>query len=229
MNASQQHEAMIVQLMRDMKDRGPSDPTKDRSPFSNIRGHSKPMAWDANATTCRMWISKLMAYDRMSGKPRVDGCVRWAQTQKEAVTDDAMEIEFGEDTELVKLFSLTMHGDLTMLLEAGTFSEMDALEQGNGFEALRVRMAKYEPRTAQTKRAYFKNIVSNRQAKNVEDMSAMIQTPERNIKGYEDVAGKPLDEDLRVIALTDGCAPELRHKLELELREVSYRELGATW
>lgn len=47
----------------------------------------------------------------------------------------------------------------------------------------------------------------------------MIQTLERNIKGYEDLARKPLDEDLKVIALTDGCAPGLRHKLELEHRE----------
>lgn len=52
----------------------------------------------------------------------------------------------------------------------------------------------------------------------------MIQTLERNIKGYEDLAGKPLDEDSRVIALTGSCVPEWRHTLELEHREVSYKE-----
>lgn len=36
-----------------------------------------------------------------------------------------------------------------------------------------------------------------------------------NIKDYEDMGGTPLDEDLLVIALTEGCAPEFGLKLEM--------------
>lgn len=126
---------MIMQLMWYMKECGPSDTPKGLNPCSNIRGHSKPMAWDGNMSTYRMWTSKLMAYYSMSGGPRVDEWVKWAQTQKEPVTDDAIDLESGDDAELVKLFSLTMHGGLTILLEGSPFSEMDSLEQGNGLEA----------------------------------------------------------------------------------------------
>lgn len=53
----------------------------------------------------------------------------------------------------------------------------------------------------------------------------MLQDLGRNIKGYEDSAGKYLDEDLLAIALTEGCIPELRQKLGVEHKGVSYREV----
>lgn len=105
------------------------------------------------------------------------------------------------------MFSAALFGDLTSYLDGKPCLELETLKQGSGLDAMRAIMGRYEPRTTQPKRAYLKNILGTRPA--VEDMGAMVRDFARNIKGFADLAGKSLDEDLLVIALTEGCVPEL--------------------
>lgn len=72
-----------------------------------------------------------------------------------------------------------------MYLEGNPFRELENIQQGNGLEALRVIMVRYEPRTIQSKRAYLNNIMFTWHAKRVDDMGAMIQGLGRNDTGYE--------------------------------------------
>lgn len=86
---------------------------------------------------------------------------------------------------------------------------MGTVEQRNGLIALRVNMGRCEPRTAQTQRVFLRNIVTIRQSTKVEDIDILL----RNIKGYEDLAGQPLDASLLVVALREACVTDLRSKL----------------
>lgn len=103
---------------------------------------------------------------RMSGEPRVDAWVKWAQTQGEHISDDAVELGFGDDADVVKQFSLALHGDPTMHLGGTPCNDVDSLEQGNRLEALQVSMGRHEPRT-QSKRACLNKNVITRHAKRV--------------------------------------------------------------
>lgn len=60
----------------------------------------------------------------------------------------------------------------------------------------------------------------------MEELDAILQQSELNTKSYEQMAGKPPDEDLFATTLTDACVPELRSKLELSSKEVSVGRWG---
>lgn len=111
------------------------------------------------------------------------------------------------------------------------FHEPETLGQGNGLEAMRVLMCRYEPRTTQSKPAY----ISKSSPAPVRPSEWRIWThvpgPDRNSKGYEDLVGKSLDEYLLVVALTEACVPELRTKPEVRDLVASYikrrRDVGS--
>lgn len=109
-----------------------------------------------------------------------------------------------------------------MCLDSSPFVSLEKVSQDNGLETTRMIMSRYEPRTAQTKRTH---VMTARQSNMVDNMNVALQHLGRNIKVCEDLAGKPLDEDLLAIALPDICVPELRSKLELSSEDMSHREV----
>lgn len=79
-------------------------------------------------------------------------------------------------------------------------------------------MGRYEPRTVQSKRGHFKAIVATTQARKVEELEATLLQLVRDSDNHEELAGRPLDEDLMVVALVEACAPELRKMMEMHSR-----------
>lgn len=86
-------------------------------------------------------------------------------------------------------------------------------------------MGKFEPRTAQSKRANLEATITTPQASRVEELDSILLQPEGNIKRYEELAGRPLEETCTVTVLPDTCVPALRSKLEMSSRDMSYREV----
>lgn len=136
-----------------------------RNQFLNPKSGGRPVAWVGGPTKYTIWQAKLMADYRMMGGPRVDSWVKRAQVQKEPITSVIIELEFGDDAETVKHVPAAFHRYLTMHPEGGPFCKMENITQRNGLDAIRFTMGRYEPRTAQSKRVYLRNIMPARQAK----------------------------------------------------------------
>lgn len=122
----------------------------------------------------------------------------------------------------MKQFSPSLPSELTMCLNGGPFHALRSVAQGIGLEAVRLIMARYGPRTAQSKRACFEATMTTTQAKWVESFASTLLQLQRNIKLYEELVATPFDEDLAVTILTEAGVPELRSKLEMSSRGVSY-------
>lgn len=88
------------------------------------------MVWSGESSKYTMWKDKLMAYYRMTGELQVDQWVKWAQTQKEPVNDDSIELEFGDNSDRVKRFPTAPQWDLNMHLDRNPFRELEHVTQG---------------------------------------------------------------------------------------------------
>lgn len=80
--------------------------------------------------------------------------IRWAQFQKEAVTEEAVELEYGGEASQVLGCSPRLKSELTGCCVC------DRADDGNDLEAMRQLTNRYEPRTAMPKRARFKPITN---------------------------------------------------------------------
>lgn len=89
----------------------------------------------------------------------IDGWVRRAQTQKEEVTEDGVVIDVEGGPAEVTEFSSALNVELTMCC-VSTSHTVDAVSDGNGLNAKRSLMNRYEPRSALTKRACLKPIIT---------------------------------------------------------------------
>lgn len=57
-------------------------------------------------------------------------------------------------------------------------------------------MNRFEPRTANTKRAHLQNILTCRPAKTADELEATSMKVERHMKQYEALSGRALGEDI---------------------------------
>ena len=100
-----------------------------------------------------------------------------------------------------------------------------SVKDGNGLEAMRLLMKRYEPRTPGTKRALLKAVINNVPAKKPRDIEKNLMNVDEFMKKYEVLGGDPLPEDLRVTVIIDLCTKDLKEHLELITREMKYKEV----
>ena len=79
-----------------------------------------------------------------------------------------------------------------------TLSEsVNSVKEGNGLEAMRLLMKRYEPRTPGTKRTLLKAIMNNPASKKPDELEKNPMKMEEYMKHYEVMAGADLPEDLK--------------------------------
>ena len=81
-------------------------------------------------------------------------------------------------------FSCTLHATLLSCTEEDAFRICHRVKDGNGLEAMRLIVKRYEPRTPATKRALLKAVISNAPAKKVEDIEGNLMHVEELVKKY---------------------------------------------
>lgn len=109
--------------------------------------------------------------------------------------------------------------------EEDAFRICHSVKSGNGLEAMRLLVKRFEPRTPGTKRAVLKSIINNPAAKKTEEIEANLMRVEELIKKYEHLANDTLPEDLRVTVIIDLCVKDLKEHLELITKEMTYKEV----
>ena len=121
-------------------------------------------------------------------------------------------------------FAHNLYSVLLSCTEDDPFRICYSVKEGNGLEAMRLLMKRYEPRTPATKRALLKAIINNVPAKKPDELEKNLMKVEEYMKKYEVMAGNELPEDLKVTVIIDLCTKDLKEHLELSTREMSYKQ-----
>jgi hypothetical protein len=107
--------------------------------------------------------------------------------------------------------------------EAGTIVSQG---QGCGCEAWRLLALRYDPKSAETKRALMKKITIPKISKTITELDKNIMDWEYNIRRYEEASDKPMDQDHKVCTIIEMCPHNLKEHLDLNVKEdTGYEEV----
>ena len=187
-----------------------------------------PPEWDSNKDEGLFpeWHVKIKAW--LGNQD--DRALHWLNAARDAdhvLEKDDLDIQhFSSDQEHAdcKKFSTMLNNILVAKLKGEAFTIVSSVRDGSGFEAWRLLMKRYEPRTPGTKRALLKAIFNLKAAKKVEDIEKNVLRLEEIFNRYEVMAKEGLPEDIKTVIMIELCTPELKEHLEFNIKDVSYKE-----
>jgi hypothetical protein len=197
---------------------------KHNGTMTDSRGIGKPTTFKGDEAKYAEWKAKLLAYLRVNCRS-ADSWILWAGTSTTAITEEDVDLAYPDDKDEVLRFANELYSILMSCTEEAAFRICYSVKAGNGLEAIRLLMKRYEPRTPGTKRALLKAIINQAPAKKPEDLEKTLMHLEELMKKYEGMGGAELPEDLRVALIIDMCHKDLKEHLELNTKDMSYKEV----
>ena len=197
---------------------------KPHSGVMETRGIGKPITFKGEEKKYTEWKAKMLAFPKVNIKSS-DEWIAWAVASKDCITAEIVAKDWGQHADQVMSFASTLYSTLLSCTEEDAFRICHSVKDGNGLEAMRLIVKRYEPRTPATKRALLKAVINNPQAKKVEDIEINLMHVEEVIKKYENLARDSLPEDLQVTVIIDLCTKDLKEHLELITKEMTYKEV----
>ena len=200
--------------------------TKKSEGMTDTRGIGRPTSFRGDEAKYAEWKAKLMAYLRVAA-PKSDEWTNWACSQTSPITEDDVDMTYtnDDDNRMVKEWAVKVYAILLSCTEDDAFRICHSVKDGNGLEAMRLLMKRFEPRTPGTKRALLKAVINNGSSKRPDEIEKNLMHVEELMKRYEVLAGSELPEDLRVTVIIDLCTKDLKEHLELMTREMKYKEV----
>ena len=192
--------------------------------MTDTRGIGRPIVFRGDESKYAEWKAKLLAYLRVTNS-KADVLVQWAGNMTSQITEEDVDLEYGGEAQSVKDFAVKFFAILVSCTEDDAFRICHSVKDGNGLEAMRLLMKRFEPKTPGTKRALLKAVINSTPAKKPEDIEKNLMHTEELMKRYEVLGGEPLPEDLRVTVIIDLCTKDLKEHLELITREMKYKEV----
>ena len=192
--------------------------------MTDSRGIGRPITFKGEESKYAEWKAKLLAYIRVS-IPHAADWVLWASQEATNTIEEDVDRKIGESAQTLKDFAVKLYSILMSCTEDDAFRICHSVKDGNGLEAMRLLMKRYEPRTPGTKRALLKAVINNPAAKKPDDIEKNLMHVEELMKKYEALGGQALPDDLRVTVIIDLCTKDLKEHLELITREMLYKEV----
>ena len=197
---------------------------RGNSGLTDTRGIGRPVAFKGDELKYAEWKAKLMAYLRIS-TPQSDELIKWVAQADSTVTEEDVDISYPNNKQDVWRFAHNLYSILLSCTEDDAFRICHSVKEGNGLEAMRLLMKRYEPRTPGAKRALLKAIIKNPASKKPDEVEKNLMKVEEYMKHYEVMAGADLPEDLKVTVIIDLCTKDLKEHLELSTREMTYKQV----
>ena len=116
-------------------------------------------------------------------------------------------------------FAFNLYSILLSCTEDDPFRICHSVKEGNGLEAIRLLMKRYEPRTPGTKRTLLKAFITNPASKKPDKLENNLMKVKEHVKKYEKMVGTDLPEDLKLTVIIDLCTKDLKEHVELSTRE----------
>ena len=214
--AKQQGDMMLAMMQQ----------SRPQGVMTDTRGVGRPINFKGEERKYPEWKAKLMAFLKVTVRESEEWIV-WAAAETDTIDDESIRDSFGTDAvgRSVAEFAVKLYSTLLSCTEEDAFRICHSVKTGNGLEAMRLLVKRFEPRTPGTKRAVLKSIINNPAAKKTDEIEANLMRVEELIKKYEHLANETLPEDLRVTVIIDLCVKDLKEHLELITKEMSYKEV----
>ena len=154
------------------------------SGLTDGRGIGRPTNFKGDEKRYKEWNAKLVAYIR-SNNHDCPEWTRWvAECDAPIESTDIQQIWVNTYDE-VEEFSIKLYTILLSCTEDDAFRICHSVSDGNGLEAMRLLMRRFEPRTPGTKRAVLKAIINKPAAQNAGDVEKTLMQVEKNLMQVE--------------------------------------------
>ena len=224
---AQAHQNMVTlaqQHMDALKEIVNSNTRGGSSGMTDTRGIGRPVVFKGDEQRYGEWKAKLFAFLRVS-TPQAMEWISWAGSQASTIDEDLIEEYYQGVNQEVINFGNRLYAILLSCTEEDPFNICYSVADGNGLEAMRLLMKRYEPRTPGTKRALLKAVINNLLSKRPDEIGKNMMHAEELMRKYEQLAGEGLPEDLRITVIVDLCTKDLRERLEHGTKDMSYKEV----
>ena len=175
-----------------------------QNPMTDSRGIGKPVTFHGEEKKYAEWKAKLVAYLKVAMRES-DEFIQWAGRNEDSIDERKIELTYGDRAGDVKDFAVKLYATLISCTEEDAFRICHSVKDGNGLEAIRLLMRRYDPKNPGTERAILKAIINNQPAKKAEDIEGNLRAVAELMKKYEAIARDNLPEDLGVTVIIDLC------------------------
>ena len=108
--------------------------TKTTKGMTDTRGIGRPVSFKGDEGKYGEWKAKLLAYLRVA-VPNSDSWIQWCGKQQLAILESDIDVEFGNDAFIVKVFAGKFYSILLSCTEDDAFRICHSVKDGNGLGA----------------------------------------------------------------------------------------------
>ena len=119
--------------------------------MTDTRGIGRPINFKGEEGKYAEWKAKLLAYLRVTA-PSSDAWIAWSAGCTSPIIEEDVDLAFPNHKAAIMEFSAKLYAILLSCTEDDAFRICHSVKEGNGLEAMRLLMKRYEPRTPGTKR-----------------------------------------------------------------------------
>ena len=227
---AQAHQNMVTlaqQHMDALKEIVHSNTRGGSSGMTDTRGIGRPVVFKGEEQRYGEWKAKLFAFLRVS-TPQAMEWISWAGSQASTIDEELIAEDYQSENQEVINFGNRLYAIFLSCTEEDAFNICYSVADGNGLEAMRLLMKRYEPWTPGTKRALLKAVINNLPSKRPDEIEKNMMHVEELMRKYEQLTGEGLPEDLRITVIIDLCTKDLRERLEHGTKDMSWRTLSAS-
>lgn len=218
-NQSQQLQQQLIQVMQHQSNQQSQQSQIRAGRLTDLRVLGGPPVFGGDDDKYREWMSKLVSFVATkwsTGLPWLS----WATEMRETINEEDIDLEFGDNSPEVKLFSAELQQLLCDRTQGAAWDIAHSGGEGNGLESFRQLKRRFEPRTAGTK---LKQLICIGSATKVDEVELKARHMEDLIKRYKAMSGTIFPEDLKVKVLIYLCSKELMEHTELNNKDLDYK------
>ena len=191
----------------------------------DTKGLAKPEKFSGNEDGFLYWRTRMESFVT-SIFPAMQEVLDWCDDIDTELSETIIDENFGPTNPRVKTIegisdiSKEMHAVLQSLCEKEAFTIVRSAGKGNGLEAWRKLIKRYDPTTGGRRRAMLRSILTPNKCGRIEDLYAALETWEEHVRQYEsrkkqDGSRHILDEEIKIAVLEHLCPTELEKHLQM--------------
>ena len=191
----------------------------------NTKGLAKPEKFSGHEDGFLYWRTRMERFVA-SIFPEMQEVLDWCDDMDTELTDAGINENFGpinpREKKIDGILDINkeLHAVLQSLCEKEAFTIVRSAGKGNGLEAWRKLVKRYDPTTGGRRRAMLRSILTPAKCGRIEDLYAALETWEEHVRQYEsckkqDGSRHILDEEIKIAVLEHLCPTELEKHLQM--------------
>lgn len=191
----------------------------------DTKGLGKPEKFDGKEESFLYWRTRLEAF--VTGiYPEFEVVMNWAEDEDDEISTSDLNAAFGplhpqhRTVEGLETINGQFYAVLQSLCDKEAFTIIRSAGRGNGVEAWRKLVRRYDPTTGGRRRLMLRHILNPAKCSKLEDLSSAIENWEESVRIYEarkraDGSRHQLDQEIKTSVLEALCPGELERHLQM--------------